>query len=698
MKIFKSYNFARAFVVGLFAVSVFFIHPTTVGAASFEYESVDVFGTSALDYGSIIQTDSLGNLFIAGQFNVGTVDFDPSAGTDNQVNSLGGYDIFLSKFNADGSYAWTKTWGGTGNDAVYSMAFDSNNNVYIIGEFAATVDFDPGVGVSSYVSAGSVDAFFSKFDTDGEFLYTKVLGSTSHDRGHGIQINNDDEIYIVGKFNGTVDFDPSGGTDSQVSAGNYDAYLSKFNADGSYAWTYIWGSTDRDTNNDMKLGADGSIYLAGVFRGTVDFDPSGSTSNYTSVGLDDAYLSKFNADGSYAWTKTWGSTSNDFSFNLRVSTTNEIYIIGSFQLTVDFDPTGTVNSFTSSGLEDSYVSKFQADGTYEFTRVWGGVLMDEVIAISIDDTGNYFIGGFFNGTQDLDPTGGTDSYVSSGPYDMFISMFDEDDNYITSNVFGSTTETNWWDDQLYEIHANEGVLYATGNYFGTAEFDPGVGTDNETQVGAGDYFLATYSTSYIITFDAQGGAVSPSSEEVTYNEVVGTLPEPTRDGYTFSAWNSLADGSGTNYTSTTNYEVVDDITLYAQWDQIRRTSSGSTRTVRKLVTPIQETIIPVEDTDTAKVILNPTPTSPIIINIPTRDLKLNILGEDVKQLQKLLNANGYVVSPTGPGSIGQETEKFGPLTEKALIKYQKAKGITPAMGYFGPKTRGMMKSEGLGWW
>ncbi|MFS8159219.1 MAG: hypothetical protein ACMG6E_03225, partial [Candidatus Roizmanbacteria bacterium] len=366
-----------------------------VEAATLDYQSTSVFGTSALDYGTAMKTDSNGNLFIAGQFNVGTVDFDPTSGTDNKSNSLGGYDIFLTKINADGTYGWTKTWGGTGNDAVYNLAIDSSNNVLVVGEFLATVDFDPGAGTTSYTSSGSVDIFLSKFTTDGDFSYVKVIGGTSHDRGHGVVVNSSGEIFIAGKFNSTVDFDPSAGIDNMVSAGNYDAYLTKFNSDGTYAWTKTWGGTDRDTVNDLQLGSDGSIYMAGVYRLTVDFDPSGSVSNQTSVGLDDPFLSKFNSDGTYAWTKTWGGTSNDFSFNLRVNSTNDVYIIGSFQGTVDFDPSGATNSIISAGSEDSYVSKFDTNGNYSFTRTWGGTLNDEVLGITIDTSGNYFIGGFF---------------------------------------------------------------------------------------------------------------------------------------------------------------------------------------------------------------------------------------------------------------------------------------------------------------
>ena len=69
------------------------------------------------------------------------------------------------------------------------------------------------------------------------------------------------------------------------------------------------------------------------------------------------------------------------------------------------------------------------------------------------------------------------------------------------------------------------------------------------------------------------------------------------------------------------------------------------------------------------------------------------LGSEVKALQQFLNAHGYTVATTGAGSKNNETTKFGAATKAAVIKYQKAKGITPASGYFGPKTRASVNTE-----
>lgn len=86
------------------------------------------------------------------------------------------------------------------------------------------------------------------------------------------------------------------------------------------------------------------------------------------------------------------------------------------------------------------------------------------------------------------------------------------------------------------------------------------------------------------------------------------------------------------------------------------------------------------------------PTKPTTASakVPTKNLEMGSVGEDVRLLQKYLNANGYAVAKTGPGSPGNETAKFGAATKAALIKYQAANKIAPAKGYFGPVTRAKM--------
>jgi peptidoglycan hydrolase-like protein with peptidoglycan-binding domain len=83
-----------------------------------------------------------------------------------------------------------------------------------------------------------------------------------------------------------------------------------------------------------------------------------------------------------------------------------------------------------------------------------------------------------------------------------------------------------------------------------------------------------------------------------------------------------------------------------------------------------------------------------------RDLMFGMTGDDVLALQKLLNAGGFVLAPSGAGAPGHETDFFGARTKAALAKYQAARGVAPSAGYFGPVTRAQMKAAGVPgvWW
>ncbi len=78
-----------------------------------------------------------------------------------------------------------------------------------------------------------------------------------------------------------------------------------------------------------------------------------------------------------------------------------------------------------------------------------------------------------------------------------------------------------------------------------------------------------------------------------------------------------------------------------------------------------------------------------------RNLYQGLKGEDVRTLQRFLNSRGYTVSVSGAGSLGNETTYFGPATASAVIKFQLANNISPAVGYVGSITRGILNKMGV---
>ena len=132
------------------------------------YSWTKTMGGASDDSGRSAAVDGSGNVYVTGFF-VGTVDFDPDPGTEDNHTSNGGYDIFLTKINADGTYGWTKTMGGPSGDWSYSAAVDGSGNVYVAGHFQSIADFDPGPGTEdNHTSNGGADIFLTKFTMESD--------------------------------------------------------------------------------------------------------------------------------------------------------------------------------------------------------------------------------------------------------------------------------------------------------------------------------------------------------------------------------------------------------------------------------------------------------------------------------------------------------------------------------------------------
>jgi len=192
------------------------------------YGFTKTMGGTDRDFAQSVAVDGSENFYITGYFR-GTADFNPDiAVTDNHL-SAGEEDIFLTKINYNGSYGFTKTMGGTDRDFAQSVAVDGNNNVYITGYFRGTADFNPDITVTdNHLSAGEEDIFLTKINFDGSYDLTATIGGTDKDFGQSIAVDGNVNVYLAGYFSGTVDFDPSSGSDNHTSAGFEDIYLTKF--------------------------------------------------------------------------------------------------------------------------------------------------------------------------------------------------------------------------------------------------------------------------------------------------------------------------------------------------------------------------------------------------------------------------------------------------------------------------------------
>ena len=293
--------------------------------------------------------DASGNIYTTGNF-YGTVDFDPGTGSYNlNSNPLGSPDAFISKLDKNGDLLWAVKFGGYGVDGGVAIKTDATGNVYTVGNFERTTDFDPGIGVYNIVSGGEQDIFISKLDGSGNFIWARGFGGYRYDYGNAIALDETGNVYITGSFVDNVDFDPGPGNFAMYSSFN-GAYVSKLDASGNFVWAKIVGGY---TGNGISVDNDANVYTTGNFTGIVDFDPGPNTQYLKAFGDQDAFISKLDQAGNYVWARSFGGTATT-SVSIALDAMANVYTIGRFNKIADFDPGPGVYFLSSSGILPMY--------------------------------------------------------------------------------------------------------------------------------------------------------------------------------------------------------------------------------------------------------------------------------------------------------------------------------------------------------
>jgi hypothetical protein len=263
-----------------------------------------------------------------------------------------------------------------------------------------------------------------------------------------------------------------------------------------YVWGRDWGGWNYDYAYDIARASDGGIVETGSFVGPADLDPTAGVDERQSVNQTyDLCVTKLNADGSYGWAVTIGGDMSDNGDAIAVDPRDgSIIVSGYFYSTVDFDP-GPGEDLHSAGDDaDAFILKLSRAGDFVWCRTIGASSFDEATDVGVDAQGNITYTGYFSKTVDFDPGNGTDFRTSPGDWDSYVSQLGPDGEYHWTHTFGGPL-FGQPDFGLGIAVAPGGDILATGEYHGTADFDPGPGQDNRTSNGFEDIYVTRYMAS-----------------------------------------------------------------------------------------------------------------------------------------------------------------------------------------------------------
>lgn len=417
------------------------------------------------DYGWDLTVDQQGNIYTTGSFS-GTVDFNP--GVDSfKLTSSGNSDIFISKLDSSGNFVWAIGYGYLGNDRGFTLEADDSGNLVVAGVFLGTADFDPGAGTRLLTSAGGTDVFICKLTSAGKLIWAQRFGGTFDDHCNSLAVDRSGRVHTTGWFGGTADFDPGPGVFTLTGSGSADAYVSALNSAGQFLWAKQIGGASHDLGRSVTVDTFNNVYVAGGFRGTVDFDPGNGVFNLVSIGMsfEETFLLKLNRQGDFVWAKHFSGDQTVEVKSVVTDLAGNAYMAGLFSATADFDPDTSTYNMTSLGYSDAFFVKLNSSGKFKWAMQLEGDASKQANDVFVDAKSNVYGTGYTSGKSDFDP----------GPSRKFLTGLIGYTGYVFKLNQCMTPATKLKDTVCFSYRSPSGkyTWYASGSYLDTIEMPPG---------------------------------------------------------------------------------------------------------------------------------------------------------------------------------------------------------------------------------
>lgn len=438
----------------------------------------------ALARGYCITSDPFGNVYTAGVFS-GTNDFDPSASVSN-LSSFGSDDIFIVKTSSDGNFIWAKNIGGTQADLPNDITVDINGNIYLTGDFSGTADFNTEAGVTNLISAGGTDAFVVKLSPAGQLVWAKNVGGSGADTGQAVDIDDyNGDVYVIGSFTGTSDFDPGSATMNATSNGSTDIFMLKLTNSGDYLLSKTIGGISADRGRDITVDAiSGDQFMTGFYGSTTDFDPGAGVVELT--GGNNIFILKLDVNNNFVFAKSMGGIAADEGRNIAFDANGFIYVHGSFISTCNFNTSGGTTNVTSNGSDDVFVVQLTPSGDLNWVKTFGSVGTEDFMDMSVDSAGEIYLTGEMSGDMDANPDlVAVNTLTKKGAEDAYIISLRNNGDYNWSTNYGVLDPSIFT--RAFGIHVDEqSNVYTTGSFYSTVDFNPSPATTNVSAISGAD--------------------------------------------------------------------------------------------------------------------------------------------------------------------------------------------------------------------
>lgn len=422
-------------------------------------------GVSGADEGRNIVWRN-GNLYLLGLFTFNP-DFDPGAGSAVALSN-GFKDIFFARYDDDGNFINVLTYGTSGNDDCRGIAADDNDNLYIGGRIAGTIDLNPN-GVQTDFVSQSTDSFVASYNSAMELNWYQQVSTNSFSEPISVHLNASGEVFGIGAAQGLVDLDANGSGLLFDQSNPFTKQQFIYRCDASGVLQNGWMTSPLEGGDDVVnhiVGQpDGSSFVGGSYEGGQLFLETGE--QYVATTGPGAFIAKQNPQGETgALVNFHGTVAADVRA-LDVDANGNLYgaLFYRGDLTMEVNGVPTVFTANVNNLPAMLLVRFDNN----LNLVWSKTFLNQTaiqVVSDLDVEANALVvTGHFTGDLELAP--GT-VLTDNGNDEVFLAKFDLDGNLIWGNSFGSTSN-----DSGEDVHIGQDEkIYLVAKKRFDVNFDP----------------------------------------------------------------------------------------------------------------------------------------------------------------------------------------------------------------------------------
>ncbi len=378
--------------------------------------------------GRQILVDTDGSIVVIGVFK-GTADFDPSAEVF-ELSAGFDWDVFVAKYAPDGTFIWAWMLGNSNDEFAGRMALGANGTILLAQNLRGNVDVDPGTSTTTYAGGSNGEVALLSYASDGTFQSVSRIGAVGT-----VQLTPlpSGDLMLAGTFGGSVELGTAPNTLTLTGHPSFgDVYILRMSAAGVPMSASVFGGAGSEQDIRAEFAADGSVAVVGAYSGTIDLDPGPDSTQYTPVGSLDNFVVKLDADGSFVWGGSWGTTFGDDVEWMATDGYGDIYIVAPLYGEIDVDPgPGSTLLTNTVGTFNSYLLKLDgSDGSvsFAFPLLNSATGYLQCRHVFITHVGSIITSGVFRSTCDMDPGPNEDLLTPQVELseEVYLCKFDQD--------------------------------------------------------------------------------------------------------------------------------------------------------------------------------------------------------------------------------------------------------------------------------